>query len=373
MSTDFNAREYEVEFLNCIVDKSDNYKIIDSDKHFSQYFGMHISKIHQGKMFLQDIIAPQDRQRFFERICKKESPYVYIDFDVIDKDGKEVYMHCSAQNYDDSDLCRLALVDISRSREKAEKLKEKADEIGQLIDLVTGGVCLFKATKDMHLEVLYLNEACCELFDTTKESYGHRDYRIDELIHRDDKTLVYQAIGKTMATGEDMDLEFRVKRGRASYMWCKCGAAVHKIDEDGCPIFHAVFTDISRIKKAEAIADEANEKLVNLLKNLSGAMYFTTPKNPFKCELVSGDFIKLIGYTRSEFFEKYNGDLGKLISDDKDKIAESIRTQIGKNGTAKETFTIQAKGLKEIKVQTDVKLVSQGDKSMQLICELYKF
>lgn len=370
MSENIEERSYEVDFLNCIVDKADDFKIVDCDSHFSDFVGVHLSKIHQGKLFLQDIIKPIDRQSVLKKICKKDSPYVYMDFDIINKNKEPVFVHCTAQNYEDSALCRLVLADVSKSREKARKLREKAKEINHLIDLVTGGVCLFKVTPNMHFEALYLNEACCRLFGTTKERYNERVYRIDDLIHPEDKTIVFQAIGRTMATGEDLDLEYRVMTHKDKFIWCKCNAAVQKYDNDGSPIFHAMFTDITRVKEAEKRADEANEKLVNLLKNLAGAIFFSSLDAPFCADLISGDFVKLVGYTRGEFFDRFGGNLDKLIDGDIAALCGSIKKQIKESGNSEITYKIKAKGARTVDVRDVRKLVNQQDGSMALICEL---
>ena len=364
-------RAFEVDFLNCVVDKEDNFRVVDSDSHFSSFFGVHPSKIHQGKLFLQEIINPSERQEVLSKICKKDSPYIYMDFDVVKKDGRRDYVHCTAQNYENSSLCRLVFADVSRSREKTEKIREQAREVNHLIDLVSGGVCLFRVTPNMHFEALYLNEACCHLFGTDKESFNSKVHRIDELIHPEDKTLVFQAVGRAMATGEEIDLEYRVMPHKNSYIWCKCNAAVHKRDEDGSPIFHAVFTDITRIKEAEKKADEANDKLINLLKNLNGAIFFTTPEKPFACDLISGDFVRLIQYTRADFFEKLSGDLSRLIPQPVKPLEDDIRKQISEGGKSEITYKISAKGSKTVCVKDSRKLITQEDGSSALICELF--
>lgn len=363
-------RAYEVEFLNCVVDKEDDFRIVDSDSHFSEFAGVHPSKIKEGKLFLQDIVIPSDRQEVIEKICKKDTRFVYMDLDMINGKGEQVYVHCTAQNIEDSPLCRIVFADVSKSREKNRLLKEQAKEINHLIDLVTGGVCLFKVTSNMHFEALYINEGACHLFGTDKEACRKQTYRLDEIIHPEDKTLVYQAVGKAMATGDPIDLEYRIRQHKDKYIWCKCNAAVHKRDDDGCPIFHAMFTDITRVKEAEARADSANYKLINLLENLSGAIFFTTPEKPFECDLISGDFVKLTGYSRTEFFERFNGDLSRLISGDKTEIEKKLHDDILKNGRCEAQYVIKARGSKLKKVRDVRKLITQQDNSMAAICEL---
>ena len=366
----FNDTSYEVEFLNCIIDKADDYKVIDSDSHFSEFVGVHISKIRQGKLFLKDIIRPVERDTIFKALCKKNSKYVYIDFNILDKDGTPVFIHCTAQNYSDSNLCRLVFADVSKSREKNRELEERANEVSHLIDLVSGGVCLFKVTPEMNLQILYINEACCRLFGTTKADYDWRAYDINELIYKKDKTVVYQAIGRALATGEELDLEFRVITHKDKYLWCKCNAAVQKYDGDGSPIFHAVFTDITKIKEAERRVDEANDKLINLLENLSGAIFFAALDEPFSPDYVSADFARLIGHSRDVFESRFGNDLSKLIKEDAIKLEKSIRSQVAKGGKSEITYTLSVKNVGDVSVRDIRKLVTQTDGTKTLICEL---
>lgn len=236
---------YEVEFMNLVVDKSDDLKVVDSDKHFSEFTGVHPSKIKQGKLFLLDIIKPVYREEIMKALCRKNSPYVYFNAEFTDKDGKDVLIYCTGQNFENSTFCRLTLADVSKSQQKQEELRKKAEEMDYLIDVVTGGVCLFKVTGDMHIVVQYLNEGGCRLFGTKKRLLK-QDYRLDELIHPEDRSLVFQAIGKSMATDEPMDIEFRTIVHKDEYRLCKLNAAIQGYDDDS-PIFLAMLTDVTEI------------------------------------------------------------------------------------------------------------------------------
>lgn len=109
--------------------------------------------------------------------------------------------------------------------------------MNHLIDMVTGGVCLFKVNRDMHFEALYANEACCKYFGTTKESFNERPYRIDDLIYPDDRSAAFQAIGVAMATKKPIDMELRIITHKDSYIWCKFNAGIQRYDKDNCPVF----------------------------------------------------------------------------------------------------------------------------------------
>lgn len=174
-----------------------------------------------------------------------------------------------------------------------------------------------------------------------------------------------------MATGENIDLEYRVLTHRNQFIWCKCNAAVHRYDEDGSPIFHAMFTDISGVKAAEKRADEANLKLVNLLKNLSGAIFFSTVERPFECDLISGDFVKLIGYSRSEFFERFDGDFSRLIGEKADAVARKIQKDVVKGGKCSAEYQLNARGARTVNVTDVRKLITQSDGTQVLMGELF--
>lgn len=301
MTEDASGNQYEVEFMNLIVDKADNLKVVDSDSHFSEFTGVHPSKIKEGKLFLHDFIKPAYREQIMKILCKKNSPYVYFNAEFTDRNGNDVFIHCTGQNWDNSTLCRLTLADVSKLQLKQEELDRRAKEMDHLIDMVEGGVCLFKITSDMHIVAQYLNEAACRLFGTTKELYKMQQHCLDELIHPEDKSLVFQAIGKSMATNDPIDTEFRTIVHEGEYRWCKINAAIQSYDSDNHPIFHAVLTDITSIKEAEKQTDLMYAQLIKIFKNVPTPVFSATVEEPFVADLVSEDFMKFIGYTRSFF------------------------------------------------------------------------
>lgn len=363
---------YEVDFMNLVVDKADGLKVVDCDNHFCEFTGVHPSKIKQGKLFLHDIIKPIYREEIMRVLCKKNSPYVYFDAEFVDKDENEVFIHCTGQNYEESSLCRLTLADVSKSQELQLQLRKKAKEMNYLIDLVTGGVCLFKVTSDMHIEVHYLNEGACRIFGTTKQAYGQQIYRLDELIHPDDKSKVFQAIGKAMATDGECDLEIRTIVHKNEYKWCKFNAAIQKYDEDNTPIFHAMITDITRIKEAEEEADKMSDMLVEMFKNLPDPIFCTDTQDIWRLQIVSEDFIKFLGFTRFHIFEEHKGRLDDFVSEREAKFIEAqIKKQIAEGkSTTVSRYSVRTKSGRFIVVEDRRKLVRQADGSYSMICRL---
>lgn len=363
---------YKVDIMNLVVDKADNLKVVDCDSHFSEFAGVHPSKIKQGKLSLYDLIEPLYRETIMATLRKKNSPYVYFDAEFINKNSDNVYIYCTGHNYDNSTLCRLTLVDVSKSIEHQTALKNRAKEMNYLIDLVTGGVCLFKVTADMHIDVLYLNEGACRLFGTAKGVYKQQNYRIDELIHPEDKTIIFQAIGRAMATNEAVDAQIRVMKHRDEFIWCNFNAGIQRYDKDNNPVFHAMFSDITNLKEAEAKADAYNDKLVEMFKNLPDIIFSTDIDEPLKLQIVSEEFIKFLGYSRSELFERHKGMLSDFMTQRESKFVNAnIKKQLGENkDQISINYSVRTKKGVFVTVEDKRNVVLQDDGTKSMVCSM---
>lgn len=360
---------FEVEFLSCVVDKKKDFEVVDADSHFCDFVGIHYSKVKQGKLSLLDILVPQDREDIMKKLCKKDSPYVYFDLYLKDNSSQYNFVHATARNNEENSLCQITFADVGKSEEKSKALREKAKTMNHLIDLVTGGVCLFKVNSDMHFDVLYANEACCKFFGTTKEVVSRENFRISDLVHPDDKSRAFTAIGTAMATKKPIDMELRIMTHRDEYMWVKLNSAIQRYDKkDNCPIFHAMITDITELKAAEKEVEEQKEMLLKVLKNVPGPMFSTPFDDPFRLTVASSDFLKLLGYTRAELFEDFDGDLTKLIVPREVDVARhSIEKGIENNKKVlRATYAIRTKSGKQLIVNDRRKTVEldSGEKSL---------
>ncbi len=344
--------------MSCVVDKADDLKVLESDSHFSEFSGVHPSKIKQGKLFFLDLINPKDRESVMRQLCKKNTPYSYLKFYIRNENSEYILAHCIAQSIEDTTKSRIVFADISQSQKKGEELKEKAARMNRLIDFIEGGVCLYKVTQDMHFETIYMNKACARFFKMSDSSYADGTFRLDEYIHPDDKSAVYQAVGNSMATKKPINMEARVMTGKNSFMWIKVDSAIQSYESDGCPVFHAVFTDITKLKEAERQADSERDLMVHIFKNLPGPLFYTDLETPFILDVVSEDFIRLIGYSRAELFEGLGGDLSHLIiSSDIKKIENDFIEKAKKNKTVKILYTLKTKDGRLIDVVDRRKIV----------------
>ena len=192
------------------------------------------------------------------------------------------------------------------------------------------------------------------------------------IIHPDDKSKVFQAIGKAMATDGECDLEIRTIVHKNEYKWCKFNAAIQKYDEDNTPIFHAMITDITRIKEAEEEADKMSDMLVEMFKNLPDPIFCTDTQDIWQLQIVSEDFIKFLGFTRFHIFEEHKGRLDDFVSEREAKFIEAqIKKQIAEGkSTTVSRYSVRTKSGRFIVVEDRRKLVRQADGSYSMICRL---
>lgn len=362
--------EKSLEFMNLVADKADNLRVTECDSHFCEFTGVHPSKIKQGKLFLHDIILPVYREEIMKTLCKKDSPYVYFDAEFYTKDGATVLIHGTGENYEDSSLCRITLADASNLLKKQVALQKQAKEMNYLIDLVTGGVCLFKVTDNMSLQVKYLNEAGCKLFSTTKERYARDNYCLEDLICREERSNVFQAIGRAMATNAPVDVEFRIKTAQNQIKWCKASAGIQYYDKDDNPVFHAVLTDVTTVKEAEERADKMYDELEEVFKNLPNAVFSAEAESPLVAGIVSEDFINMLGYSRKQLFEVHHGRLYDFMTERERKFVDAtFKKQLdeGKKEIVVKYSIKSGKG-QILVIEDRRKVVIQDDGSKTMFC-----
>ena len=86
--------------------------------------------------------------------------------------------------------------------------------------------------------------------------------------------------------------------------------------------------------------------------------------------MISGDFVRLIGYSRSEFFDRFDGDFARLIGEKAEKKADEIRKKVLKNGNSEVRYQLNARGAKIVNVIDTRKLITQKDGTQVLMGEL---
>ena len=250
MSTVNGDCNIEVELFYAVVDKSEDLKVVDFDSHFSELSGVHPSKIKQGKLSFLDMLKPCDREKLIQKLCSKNR-YIYTGFEILKNFKEPVYVYCICENISGTNLCRIMMSEVEYGNSKKSlKLIEADDFRYSLADEIICPVCLFRVDDEMQTEAFYMNKSCCRLFETTQEAVKNNGFRIDLTVADDDKTLLFQSIGTSLATGEPIDMYFHIYKNKFDIVRCRLRAEIAGYDKETRPVFNAVIDEPDDISQS---------------------------------------------------------------------------------------------------------------------------
>lgn len=233
-----------VELFSAVVDKSDSLRVVDFDSHFAEFAGVHPSKIKEGKLYFLDLLRPADRERFIQKLRTKNR-YIYHNFELLRRMEEPVFVYSICENIAGGDLCRITMSDAATAG-TAKKVMRDEDMIYNynIAESVPCPVCLFRVDDEMRTEVFYLNKSGCAFFETTPMAVRQNPLRLDELIADSDRTILFQSVGSSLTSGEQIDMFCHVRRGRFASSRCRLKASICGYDREERPVFSAVLIDL---------------------------------------------------------------------------------------------------------------------------------
>jgi PAS domain S-box-containing protein len=92
----------EVAFSRYIMDLDD--RILSADEDFEEITGYTEDDINDGWLTQKDLIPEAQRQEYFKAVAAQlaEGDVVYLEHDIVRKDGRHVYVLCFAKRHYDS-------------------------------------------------------------------------------------------------------------------------------------------------------------------------------------------------------------------------------------------------------------------------------
>ncbi|CAA9423381.1 MAG: diguanylate cyclase/phosphodiesterase (GGDEF & EAL domains) with PAS/PAC sensor(s) [uncultured Pyrinomonadaceae bacterium] len=146
----------------------------------------------------------------------------------------------------------------------------------------------------------YVNQRTLRYFGMTGKQLIGEGWQA--VIHPDDLPTVVEHWTKSLTTGADYAVEFRLKRADGDYRW-HSGLATAGRDPDGNIIkWFGTNTDVEDKKSAEKIQRESEYKLRTLLASMSEGL--VQVNNDEVIEFVNDRFCEMSGYARGEMLGK---------------------------------------------------------------------
>lgn len=246
------------------------------NKAFFDIFGFSeksIRAIEKRTDFLN--VHPHDideLKRKLNNAISTSSPFSHTYRVYNDKQNKYIWIKLSANIIDQNDgtkLCYISYTDVSEeyynqqqlteSKNTMQNLQKQAEDLlheyQTLVNTVPGGIALY-CVIDGKIKTKFFSDGLCELSGYSREE---RESICKEdamaLTYKDDVALLQNAIKYSVENHTGIDLVYRIMRKNGTPYYVHLNATYIR-GGNGYPEFHAVFSDIDKIKRLEKITEE---------------------------------------------------------------------------------------------------------------------
>lgn len=255
----------------------------------------------------------------------------------IDWDGRRAYIRY--------------IQDITQARAEAERTEKLSRELqmtsGKMQDIINaipGGVAIYKITDIF--ETIYFSDGVAELTGYTAKEYRELIKRdAAEMIYREDVSLVNEKVREIIESGGVSTFEFRKQHRSGEVVWVRVQAKLLG-QEDGCPLIHCVFHNISESMEAQM---EMNH-LINSIPGgiasyrIEGGIEGGLGKGRFIPTFVSDGVLALSGHTRQEFSELIDGSaLDVIYEADQSRVMAAVRAAVESGETLDISYRMRHK------------------------------
>ena len=143
-------------------------------------------------------------------------------------------------------------------RKRAEDLLRSSDrQIRAIIDNIPAQIVIHNASGEVELD----NRAAREFHGRSRDDI--EQWQAGDVVHPDDLPGLVAAHQRALATGEPLELEYRIRRADGEYRWFQIRSLRASDDYDGTSRWYTVGTDIHDRKTAE---DEVRRSEARLLE-----------------------------------------------------------------------------------------------------------
>ena len=214
--------------------------------------------------------------------------------------------------------------DVSGKQRLEAELTAANEKMQDIINAIPGGVAIYKVTDIFRTE--YFSDGVPELTGYTVEEYRELVKQdAAQMIYQEDRAMVTEKVKELVESRGISTFEFRKKHRNGSIVWVR--VRVKWIgEEDGCPMLHCVFYNISDSKEAQL----EMEHLINSIPG--GIASYRIEGGKFIPTFYTDGVLALSGHTREEFEDLIRKDALDIIYEaDRNRVMAAIKTAV-KNG-----------------------------------------
>lgn len=291
-----------------------------SDEHISE-----IRKFEKGMAYLgvcpEDLSALQVKvhEFFYKGATLSHTCRIFHD-----KKGVYRWIHLDGAmggQDDNGVLFYIVCSDINDQIQMEEDLIRANEKMQDIINAIPGGVAIYKASDIF--ETVYFSDGVPELTGYTVKEYREL-VRADaaDMTYREDREMVVSKAQEVIENRGLSDFEFRKCHRDGHIVWVH----VHIKwigEEDGCPLLHCVFHNITNLKQIQLEKDH----LINSIPG--GIASYRVEGNRFIPEFFSDGVMALTAHTREEYEEMVRYDaLDIIYGPDRERVLKATKAAL---------------------------------------------
>lgn len=203
-----------------------------------------------------------------------------------------------------------------------------------VINAIPGGVAIYKVSDIF--ETVYFSDGVPELSGYTVEEYRELVKKdAADMTYWEDTEMVVSKAREVIRTHEIAQFEFRKQHRDGHIVWVR--VQVKWIgEEDGCPLLHCVFHNISDLKEAKLELDH----LVNSIPG--GIASYQFEAGNVSLTYFSDGVAALTGHTREEYELLVRRDAAGIVYDyDRERVKAALETALGGGETMDISFRMR--------------------------------
>lgn len=211
--------------------------------------------------------------------------------------------------------------DVSDQHYLEEELTAANEKMQDTINAIPGGVAIYKVSDIF--ETTYFSDGVPALSGYTVEEYRALcKSDATEMTYWEDTEMVKERAMEVIASRRGTVFEFRKQHRDGHIVWVR--AQIKWIgEEDGCPLLHCVFHNISDLKEAQL----QMEHLINSIPG--GIASYRVEGERFIPTFFSDGVMRLSGYTREEYEKLVSRDAIDVIFDqDRERVLAAAKAAL---------------------------------------------
>lgn len=237
---------------------------------------------------------------------------------------------------DGARLLYAVYTDISERMRLEKELADANEKMEDIINAIPGGVAIYKVSDIF--ETVYFSDGVPELSGYTVEEY-HELAKGDAAVmtYPADTAMVVGRIREAIERHEVADFEFRKLHRDGHIVWVHVQARQIG-EEDGCPLLHCVFHNITALKETQSELDH----LVNSIPG--GIASYRVEGKRFIPTYFSDGVPALSGHTREEFVGLVRDDaLDIIYEQDRPRVLAAAQSSVIGGGVLDVSYRMRHK------------------------------